>query len=284
MYRVPLAGDERPSPRASRPPAPARAPEQFNIFTIVLNGMPFITQHLARFSSLGMPFHWSICHGIADPVADTGWCKPLDGVEDDGTLAYIQDLARDYPQQITVTHAAHWPGKTVMCNTALQAFSKPGVLLEVDVDEMWRVQQLETMWRLFEAFPRYDHAFFFCRYFVGEKRILAIPDFYANHTAWEWCRAWRWEPGRKFLRHEPPIMEGQRRINAMPHALTACSGLIFDHFSWTHEPTVVFKEKYYNYPGAVDGWRRLQATKGPADLSKFFPWVKEPGTMTYEIP
>lgn len=255
-----------------------------NIATIVLNGMPWIEKHLAVLERLTIPWTWSIAHGIADPVGDTAWCKPLDHVEDDGTWKYLARLMSSHPAaQIKVSKAVRWSGKTVQINAALAKFTEPGLLLQLDADEMWTTAQLETMVRLFEAYSWATHAAFASRLFVGPRRVVTHPGSYGNRWSYEWHRAWRFTPGQKFITHEPPVLEGTRPERILGHAFTACAGLVFDHMSYATQEQVAFKEIYYNYPGAVVGWQKLQAMRGPVDLRGVLPWVTD-HALSYEIP
>lgn len=254
---------------------------RLNVVTIVLNGMPWIRHHLEVFTKLTIPWTWSLVHGIADPVRDTSWCHRLEEVEDDGTLPYVIGLAKERPGQVILTSQNRWPGKTAQINAGLQAFAEPGILLQVDADELWTTEQLEILVRLFEAFPVFDHALFASRLFLGPRRVTTHPGVYGNRWAYEWKRAWRWRPGQAFITHEPPQLAGE--TNAMPHAITAAARLVFDHASYATEAQVAFKEKYYGYAGAVRAWRKLQGAHGPQDLSQWLPWVKE-SVISYELP
>ena len=120
-----------------------------------------------------------------------------------------------------------------------------------------------------------------CRYFIGPRRVITQPNAYGNNVG-EWLRAWRWEPGRKFLAHEPPCLDGQKVALSQP--VTAAAGCVFNHYAYADEKSVAFKERYYRYPGAVEAWRKLNAQTGPQDVSKFLPWAPGPGVMSYELP
>jgi len=255
---------------------------RLNIFTLALNAAPYIAKHLAVFQKLEIPWRWVIVHGIADPVADTDWCKRLpDDFQDDGTLYQARRLAeKDTRGRVVTSYSGRWPGKAAMCNAALVDFDQPGILLQVDADEIWTAEKLHTIVRLFETYPQCDCATFYCRYFIGPRRVVTQPGTYGNNPG-EWLRAWRWEPGRKFVTHEPPALEGQKL--ALGQHITAAAGCVFDHYAYADEAAVAFKEHYYGYAGAVQAWRQLNAQKGPQDISRFLPWVRTPA-MSYELP
>jgi hypothetical protein len=57
-------------------------------------------------------------------------------------------------------------------------------------------------------------------------------------------------------------------------------GLVFRHEAYMYREQIEFKEKYYQYHGAVDGWERLQANKiWPTKLKPFFHWVEPDVTV-----
>jgi hypothetical protein len=249
-----------------------------NIFTIVLNGQPYIARHVRVFESLPFRWKWSVVHGIADPIGCTSWVQHLDRVNDDGTVPYLKHLESFH--KITLVRRDRWPGKLAMVNAALDAFTEPGILLQVDADEIWTADQLVRLVELFESQPDFDAAFFFCRYFVGPRRVITQTGSFGNHTDFEWLRAWRWKPGQRFLRHEPPVLKGQGRI--IPHNVTASAGLIFDHYAYADPDAVAFKERFYGYDGALEAWKRLNERRGPVDVRGVLPWVHE-SAISHEI-
>lgn len=251
---------------------------KINAFTIVLNGQPWI-ERVAR-SLLRVPgARWTVVHGVANPVADTSWCKPIDAPEDDGTLKFLRWLRDRRPDLLTLIEQPHWPGKTAMCNAALDAFTEPGLLMQIDADEIWQPEQLRVMPSLFAQHPSADAAMFLCRYWVGPRRYVCTPNAYGNNCGYEWIRAWKFAPGQRFLSHEPPMLDGAHRY--VSHSATAHLGLVFDHYAYATRDQVAFKEQYYGYAGAVAAWEKLNAATGPQDVSAFLPWVKTP-VISYE--
>lgn len=252
---------------------------RLNVFTIVLNGNPWIAKVAQSLMASGMDWRWSIVHGVADPVGDTSWCQHVSAPEDDGTLGYLQHLAL-HDSRVTLTQRARWPGKTAMCNTALAEFKQAGILMQMDADEVWQPEQLRVMPSLFERHPEADAAMFLCRYWVGMRRYVCQPNAYGNNCAYEWVRAWRFQPGMQFETHEPPVMAGAKKY--ITQGATIQLGLVFDHYAYATRDQVRFKEQYYNYAGATAAWEELQLQDGPADISRFLPWVKTP-CMSYEV-
>lgn len=248
-----------------------------NIFTIVLKGMPFISHHYEQFQRLNIPWKWTIVHGVAAPVNDTAWCKEIESTKDDGTIEYICGLERT-DGNIKVLLADKWNGKAAMCNAALETFTEPGLLFQVDSDEVWKAEQIRLFPSLFEMYPTADCAMFMARVWVGHNRYVCTPDGWANRS-YEWLRLWKWTPGKKFETHEPPKLEGQNICVLKSH--TALLGLVFDHYSYVYRNQIEFKERYYGPQWSVEAWDRLQTIYGPVNLKEVLPFV-ETDTISYE--
>jgi hypothetical protein len=182
-----------------------------------------------------------------------------------------------------------WDGKAEMCNTALDGMKEPGMLLQMDSDELWTPEQLgvlsgriTTKGPPHPLFKKETHAFFWCRYFFGLDIVMTTRNCYANNPRQEWKRLWRFEPGMKFKSHEPPIMEGEDV--GVEHSETEKFDLVFDHYGYALEKQVEFKERYYGYTDAVKQWRNLQANNvWPARLCDYLGWVKDENCLVSRI-
>lgn len=255
-----------------------------NIITIVLDGMPWIASHYTEFRRLEIPWEWWIVEGVAAPVKCTSWCKPLPPrLSNDGTTEYLDSL-RAADSRVKVLRSNLWPGKCAMFNTALSQMYQPGLLLQVDSDELWTAEQIHNLHRMFDKYPERNCAQFWCRYFVGRDLVISTRNTYGNNISYEWHRAWRYEFGMNFASHEPPVFRGHKP-NWFGHAETERCGLVFDHMAYATEATLAFKAKYYKdtYKDAVANWRRLQENQvWPAKLRDFFPWVTD-GALVEKI-
>lgn len=263
-----------------------------NFFTIVLDGEPWIERHLRVFESLGVPWHWVVVEGVANNVNCTQWCaKSHARLSNDGTTRYLGSLSTH--GAVTVLQRPFWQGgKVQMCNAALEQMNEAGLLWQVDSDEIWTKDQILAVERLFIRNPERNCAWFWCRYFVGKDIVTVRPDPWSNNPAFEWKRVWRFEPGIKFKRHEPPVLDGFTE-KPLTHADTESVGAIFDHFSYATLEQVKFKAKYYagernphgaEYRRSVDGWKRLQEHKGPwpVKLKDYLPFVA-PETLATKL-
>jgi len=243
---------------------------RLNIFTIVLNGMPYLREIHRTLDRLGGDWRWTLVHGVADPVGDTDWCQQIEAPPDDGTERFLHEIAKD--PRIAVIKQPRWPGKAAMCNTALATFTEPGILMQMDADEIWTAAQLRVIPALFDRHPQAHGAMFLCRYWVGPRRFVCTPNAFGNHCAYEWIRAWRFVPGMRFERHEPPILIGAK--DYVSHSATAQMGLVFDHYAYATRRQIEFKQAFYGEEYDPAAWDRLQVMRGPVDLHGVLPWVK----------
>lgn len=279
-------------------------PLPIHFFTIVLDGEPFIRHHIEVFAKLRVPWHWHIVEGLATLTHDTAWGAdnggraPTEayptGRSCDGTSAYLDALANQYPDNVTIYRkplGKLWDGKIEMVRAPLERMKDPCLLWQIDSDELWTEEQIHTMHRMFVLNPDRYAAWFWCHYFVGPNRVVASRNCYTQNPKQEWLRVWRYQAGMQWAAHEPPILAAQGSdgklhnvglINPFLHAETEAQGLVFQHMSYTTESQVRFKELYYGYSGAVERWKALQAdTSSHVLLRKYLPWVKDSTIVEY---
>jgi hypothetical protein len=245
------------------------------IFTLVLNGMPRIAQHLETFRQLQISWRWRIVEGVASPLNCTSWCRQVppefqrDGLSVDGTTEYLDGI-NDYRVEVIRANRP-WDGKIAMIAAALEGV-EDGAVMEIDADEIWTATQLETMHQ--QLMPRRpgDAMQFACRVFVGPRKVVTTKVGFGS-MPYEWFRAWRWGPGLAFVRHEPPKLNRTGAICLRKSTVSA--GLVFDHYAYETEAQVRFKEAFYGYAGLTESWRRLQQTPGEVQLCRFFPWLRD---------
>lgn len=249
-------------------------------FTLALDAIRFLPRQLAVFEQLKLDWHWFIISGVADSVLDTSWVAKIPPrLSLDGTDEWLTRHL-DHPN-ITVIRRQLWPGKNAMVQAAISKITEPCVVMQIDADEIWLPSQLETICEQFSQ-DHCDRMRFYCRYFVGPDLIVTTENLWANRPG-EWNRAWRWTPHMVSIKHEPPLFQGIGH-REMDREATRALGLVFNHEAYVYEDQVAFKEKYYLYPGAVAGWKRLQAhTQFPTKLKPFMHWVED-GVMVDKIP
>jgi glycosyltransferase involved in cell wall biosynthesis len=269
-----------------------------HFFTIVLNGQPYIPYHIDIFKQLPFQWHWHIIEGVANLTHDTAWSVELggeisndihrNGLSNDGTTEYLDELAQLHPEHVTIYRkppGIFWDGKREMVNAPLVNIQAECLLWQVDVDELWTVEQLKNGRQLFIRYPLKTAAFYWCWYFVGQNLIIGTRHCYGQNPQQEWLRTWRFKPGAVWIAHEPPILaqpdiNGEyvdiAKINPFLHPDTEKNGLIFQHFAYVTKAQLLFKEQYYGYQDAVAQWEKLQlVTKFPVFLRDYFAWVKD---------
>lgn len=238
------------------------------IQTIVLDGEPFIEWHLPVFQKLKFDWKWIIIHGAAQNNGSTSWCNPQQPrLSLDGTTEYLHGIK---DKRVHLIERADWESKDEMCNAALPHY--PCVLMEIDHDEIWRSEQIDTIVETFIQHQNMGSMMFQCDYYVGPDLVLKGEHCYGDND-YEWLRAWRFKPGMTFRSHEPPVLLGETGYCCPKEQSTKLIGK-FSHYAYATEAQVKYKEKYYGYLGLTDQWRWLQANENfPVSLSRFFSHV-----------
>lgn len=244
-----------------------------HIYTLALDAAKFLHRQLEVFKQINREWTWHVMEGVADNVKDTSWVAKIPPrLSRDGTTEWLNQAMVENPR-IKVYRRQLWPGKTAMVNAAISRIQEPCVLLQVDSDEFWTAEQIEKMCSLYES-GRYDRMRFYCRYFVGPDIVVTTTNTWSNRPG-EWSRSWLFKPGMIAEKHEPPVLKGcgRRELNRDE---TLKLGLFFNHEAYMYADQIEFKERYYKYRGATDGWRRLQQNKiWPTKLKPFFNWVED---------
>ena len=244
------------------------------IFTIVINGEPYISKKLEIFSKLQIPWQWRIVEGVSNPINCTRWCKQVPDkwhknfVSIDGTHEYLKNLNND---RVKVYYQNKpFNGKIEMVNKALEVVDC-GVVMEQDADEFWTPEQMTAVYELLKDRTPGVAAQFFCNYHIGKKVVVTRRGL--GCYPYEWYRAWKWGQGIHFTSHEPPILNHQPiRI---PRGVTEDMGLIFEHYAYCTPQTVAFKEDFYGYAGLLRSWEELQQTNGPVRLNRYFAHIQD---------
>lgn len=248
---------------------------KLHIFTIVLDGMRFLPAQFYTFNRLNLDWHWHIAHGAAANVNCTRWCRAQEpSLSSDGTAEYLQLLA-EHPR-ISVHNRPLWEqGKVEMVNACIQEITDPCILFEVDADELWTTEQVEHIYRMLGNSETANCARFRCNYFVGPNVVTVGDNCYGNNPG-EWLRAWRYQPGMRFLTHEPPFLSG---VNGTQEICIPRDNEVgpFMHYAYTYPEQVAYKEKFYGYKNALAQWCVLQLNdQWPVTrLKNFLPWVDD---------
>jgi glycosyltransferase involved in cell wall biosynthesis len=269
-----------------------------HFFTIVLNGEPFIRYHEQMLLELDCPWHWHVVEGVASLVKDTAWSVAAGGhippevhsrgKSNDGTTQYLDDLKARYPNKITIYRKpddVFWDGKQEMVSAPIPNIKESCLLWQIDADELWTAEQVHTVRQKFIDHPERSAAYFWCNYYVGPEKGVSTRFNYAQNPKQEWLRVWRFEPGMKWDKHEPPVLAGYRpdgesydvgQQAPFMHREMEQRGAVFDHFAYTTSEQARFKEAYYGYTNAVEQWQSLQdVATGSGHLRDYFAWVTD---------
>lgn len=269
-----------------------------HFFTIVLNGEPFIRYHEQMLLDLDCPWHWHVVEGVASLVKDTAWSVASGGhippevhnrgKSNDGTTEYLDELQARFPNRVTIYRKpddVFWDGKQEMVSAPIPNIQEPCLLWQIDADELWTAEQVHTVRQKFIDHPERHAAYFWCNYYVGPSKGISTRFNYAQNPKQEWLRVWRFEPGMKWDKHEPPVLAGYRadgeaydvgqQAPFMHREMEMC-GAVFDHFAYTTPEQARFKESYYGYAKAVEQWQALQRVEsGSGHLRDYFAWVSD---------
>lgn len=240
------------------------------VYTLLLDGMPFLPMQYDLLSRLKCDRYWYVLHGAAMNNDSTSWCAPQEPrLSNDGSTEFLVD--NEPPCETTIIHRKQWKSKDEMVAAVTDEIKEPCILFQLDVDEFYQPETIDRIVALFG--DRTIGAIRLpCRFWVGENLVCEGSNRWSNWPN-EWERFWRWEPGMTMLRHEPPTPENylgriMERGEAKQHALC------FEHKAYVTDAQVRFKESYYNYQGLHQQWLSLQANdKWPISLSRFFSHV-----------
>jgi hypothetical protein len=248
---------------------------KLKIITIVYNGMPFLPMQLNCFNQLKLDWEWLVIEGPAANVNCTSWCKPQPpGHSNDGTHEFLMSLT-GHPRVFYSWRLMWDGGKVEMCNRALAVITEPCFLMQIDSDELYQHWQIERLIAMFSQ-KAFKSACVRMRYFIGPNIIAVGENCYGNNRG-EWLRLWKFEPGQRFVKHEPPILSGHEHELEMSRYETAAYGVIPDHWAYYFEKQVAYKESFYGYKDATKSWLKLQNHPGPwpVKLSDFLYWVDD---------
>jgi tetratricopeptide (TPR) repeat protein len=177
-----------------------RIPLTIHFFSIVLNGMPFIKAHIGEMLKLPFDWHWHIVEGVASLSHDTAWSVAKggridpalhrNGLSNDGTREYLDELARAHPKHVTVYRkpdGRFWDGKVEMVRAPLDHIGEECLLWQIDVDEIWTASMFARMRDKFIEDPDRTAAYFLCHFFF-KNLVVVSANTYGNHLAYEWVR------------------------------------------------------------------------------------------------
>lgn len=225
--------------------------------SIVLNGEHHLKNQI--FDSYIFD-EWIFVEGASQNTFCTSWCNSIpseyhtNGTSVDNTIKVLEEYQEYYSKtsdkKITILRPSGlWNGKLEMFNTALATIKEPCYLWEVDIDEYWDPYQIINAEKLMEN-TKADSASFACNYLLTDQIIVRGE--WGESPGHGYRRLWKFQPGMKFLSHEPPVLEGCTRI------LSPFLTPRFEHLSYYYEKDVIFKSKWYGKHEKIhEGWKNI---------------------------
>lgn len=209
--------------------------------------------------------------GASKSTFCTSWCKSMpekyhsNGHSVDFTLQHLKQAESVYPDKVKViTTEGLWDGKVSMFNEAVKLIKEPCWLWQVDVDEYWKNSQLDSAETILTNLGA-DVGAFSCDYMLSDDVILRGN--WGESDKQGYTRLWNYQPGRKFLAHEPPVIEGSQRM--VPPMLMPR----FKHLAYYYEQDVKFKSEWYgDHEHVYENWKAIKQGKIslPCSIDRLF--------------
>lgn len=235
-------------------------------FTIIYNGLHHL-QHkgYAEYMAKHLDY-WVFVDGLSSNGGSTSWCKNIEGCSsDDGTVEFIQDLQKKYPNIILQTCTRKWPSKDAMVNKAIELLiekTNHAFLWEIDADEQWTHEIMSLSEQILKE-KGGKTGMFHANYYVGNRYVA--KGMWGEGIGLPYRRLWDWN-GEYFLKHEPPtLMRGNKREILIDYR--------FDHYAYYFDKDVEFKSKFYGgHEMVYENIKRLNRgeIRVPCDLKSLF--------------
>jgi hypothetical protein len=220
---------------------------------IVLNGQPFLPYNVRAL------YRWAhqiiICEG-ASPNAKHAASE--DGHSIDGTLEYLRDLKNNSDPEgkiiiVTAEDEGHrdgfWAGEK---DEQSQAYAKRATgdwLWQVDVDEFYRDQDIQTVYKLLAEEPDITAVTFPEIPFWGSFDYRCDGPYLRYHYS-KFHRLFRWGKGYEYQTHRPPTILDENAVNLrskrwLTSEEMAERGVYLHHYTQIFSQQVRQKMTYY---------------------------------------
>ena len=238
--------------------------------SIVLNGAHHLERQINDYRLDTYVDKWIIVHGASKNTKCTSWCKEIpdtyhkDGKSVDSTSQKLLELKQANEHIIIVEKDGLWDGKVDMFNAALEHVTEDCWLWQIDIDEYWTRAQMNGAETILDNLGA-DVGTFACDYMLTNDIIVRGSWGECSQTGYR--RLWKYQPGRKFLYHEPAVIEGEK--SCCPTQLLPR----FKHLSYYDEIDVRFKAAWYgNHENIFEGWSDIVSgkTKLPCNVQALF--------------
>jgi hypothetical protein len=103
---------------------------------------------------------------------------------------------------------------------------------------------------------------------------------YAQNPNQEWRRLWKYSRGKKFVSHEPPILEGAGYYPMVPYEAENLD-VVFRHEAYADYDQLKRKCQYYGYgTPSFDNWHNyLHSTEERIPVERILPWAPPTGVL-----
>jgi len=211
---------------------------------------------------------WIVIEGLAGAGGSTAWCRNLSlpARSTDGSHEFMEAFSKSHFNVIYYSHGSRWNSKDAMVNEAVKVarlLTDKCFLWQVDVDELWKKEDLEkaetellNSGSIAGAF-QFDHLL--CITNEG-KQLVGKGEWGDGYNT----RLFNWS-GQDFVSHEPPKLKGQTTVATLSPR--------YEHNSYNFEQDVAFKSQYYKgHEQIYSRWKALKLYKGkfPVSLDALF--------------
>jgi hypothetical protein len=245
---------------------PATKAPRITFGIIVLNGEPF-TRYALR--SLYPFAHQIIVAEGAAPAARN--IATPDGHSRDGTLETLNRFKaeEDPDDRVTILTAedeghpaGFWPGEKDEQSRAYARRATGDYLWQVDIDEFYRSEDMQTILATLSADPSISGMTFKQTTFWGGLDYV-VDGWYLRRGATYYHRLFKWGPGYTYASHRPPtVIDASgfdlRQGHWLSGETTARRGIRLYHYSLLLPKQVLEKCDYYSNAAWADRSRALQ--------------------------
>jgi hypothetical protein len=226
---------------------------RFTFGMIVLNGEPFLPYAI---DALYPHAHEIIVVEGAAPAAAA--VATSDGHSIDRTLAILQAYKRerDPLSKLTIVTAedkghpdGFWPGEKHEQCAAFAERATGDYLWQVDSDEFYRTEDIETVRTMLANDPSITQVAFRQVTFWGAPQYW-VDGVYLRMGAAIYHRLFKWGEGCRYVNHRPPTVidaagRDLRGVHFVDGNVLAARGIILYHYSLLFPKQVVEKNRYY---------------------------------------
>ena len=239
---------------------------------IVLNGMPFLPYNLRAL----YPYAHQIIV-VEGAAAGAAGIATKDGHSRDATLAELRRFARDEDPDgklvlVTAEDEGHadgfWPGEKDEQSRAYAVRATGEYLWQVDVDEFYMPDDIETLLERLAA-PPHVQAVTFPTVTLWGGLDYRVDGWYLRRGASDYHRLFRWGPGYSYSAHRPPTVldpagRDTRSLLWLDPRAVGRKAIFMRHYSLLFPSQVRDKAEYYAKCGLWGG-RFAETSRWMAD-------------------